>query len=407
MTKGMQERNFKFRCGSNEARIAGSPLEYIFFFSLVQKTFSVSNIYLCLWVEQRWSQIEAKRSKEDPMQTRIDRDRKISPANWKKIESGMRRNWWGRISGSHWSVGIFKLSFDICVFLRFRNITSSASPVFRFASFQVVSRFLSSPEKMYETRSENSSPVYRQLSPAEPRYEYSPAKLVDLTIPSDNYLPATIKHEVPQTVYDSNYNSQSPDYQRFYEDNYQSYDGGEKVTHAPYDDNSMGVHQQQLYQDYPKYIKIERDEDREPPILKSRPRKRRGQNFDSSDSENSQNGIGKSKPKRKSPQNFEDMQHQRIMANVRERQRTQSLNEAFASLRKSIPTLPSDKLSKIQTLKLAARYIDFLYHILSSSGPDSIVDADVIGNVCSYTAHEKLSRAFSVWRMEGDWNTNL
>lgn len=52
---------------------------------------------------------------------------------------------------------------------------------------------------------------------------------------------------------------------------------------------------------------------------------------------------------------YEDMQTQRVMANVRERQRTQSLNEAFSSLRKIIPTLPSDKLSKIQTLRLAAR----------------------------------------------------
>ncbi|XDA75510.1 hypothetical protein R6Z07F_005673 [Ovis aries] len=62
-----------------------------------------------------------------------------------------------------------------------------------------------------------------------------------------------------------------------------------------------------------------------------------------------------------SPQSYEELQTQRVMANVRERQRTQSLNEAFAALRKIIPTLPSDKLSKIQTLKLAARYIDFLY----------------------------------------------
>ncbi|XP_036092365.1 twist-related protein 2 isoform X1 [Rousettus aegyptiacus] len=54
-------------------------------------------------------------------------------------------------------------------------------------------------------------------------------------------------------------------------------------------------------------------------------------------------------------QSFEELQSQRILANVRERQRTQSLNEAFAALRKIIPTLPSDKLSKIQTLKLAAR----------------------------------------------------
>lgn len=61
---------------------------------------------------------------------------------------------------------------------------------------------------------------------------------------------------------------------------------------------------------------------------------------------------------------FEELQNQRVMANVRERQRTQSLNEAFASLRKIIPTLPSDKLSKIQTLKLATRYIDFLFQVL-------------------------------------------
>jgi twist-like protein len=51
---------------------------------------------------------------------------------------------------------------------------------------------------------------------------------------------------------------------------------------------------------------------------------------------------------------------QRVRANVRERQ---SLNEAFSSLRKIIPTLPSDKLSKIQTLKLASRYINFLCHV--------------------------------------------
>ena len=64
------------------------------------------------------------------------------------------------------------------------------------------------------------------------------------------------------------------------------------------------------------------------------------------------------------PQTFEELQNQRVLANVRERQRTQSLNDAFSQLRKIIPTLPSDKLSKIQTLKLATRYIDFLYQVL-------------------------------------------
>jgi len=54
----------------------------------------------------------------------------------------------------------------------------------------------------------------------------------------------------------------------------------------------------------------------------------------------------------------------RPSANERERARTQSLNEAFARLRRIVPTLPSDKLSKIQTVRLATRYIDFLYATL-------------------------------------------
>uniref|UniRef100_A0A3Q2YX02 Twist family bHLH transcription factor 1a n=2 Tax=Hippocampus comes TaxID=109280 RepID=A0A3Q2YX02_HIPCM len=90
---------------------------------------------------------------------------------------------------------------------------------------------------------------------------------------------------------------------------------------------------------------------------------------------------------------IDDLQNQRVMANIRERQRTQSLNEAFTSLRKIIPTLPSDKLSKIQTLKLAARYIDFLCQVLQSD------ELDARGSSCSYVAHERLSYAFSVWRM--------
>ncbi|XP_035266968.1 twist-related protein 2-like [Anguilla rostrata] len=99
-----------------------------------------------------------------------------------------------------------------------------------------------------------------------------------------------------------------------------------------------------------------------------------------------------------SAQSYEELQNQRVLANVRERQRTQSLNEAFASLRKIIPTLPSDKLSKIQTLKLASRYIDFLCQVLQSDEMDNKMSS------CSYVAHERLSYAFSVWRMEGAWS---
>ncbi|XP_012270932.1 uncharacterized protein LOC105694643 [Orussus abietinus] len=129
------------------------------------------------------------------------------------------------------------------------------------------------------------------------------------------------------------------------------------------------------------------------------------------------------KLRRKSGATYEEIQNQRVMANVRERQRTQSLNEAFAALRKIIPTLPSDKLSKIQTLKLATRYIDFLYRVLHCNAetedglednqgersPRSAVLAarEITSSSCSYMAHEKLSYAFSVWRMEGDWSSNL
>ncbi|XP_011185489.2 protein twist [Zeugodacus cucurbitae] len=130
----------------------------------------------------------------------------------------------------------------------------------------------------------------------------------------------------------------------------------------------------------------------------------------------------------------EEFHNQRVMANVRERQRTQSLNDAFKALQQIIPTLPSDKLSKIQTLKLATRYIDFLCRVLSTSeisllktmdsksilannglplGAASILNAATNGaenelkglrraTGASVIPPEKLSYLFGVWRMEGD-----
>ncbi|XP_056632503.1 transcription factor 15 [Diorhabda sublineata] len=52
---------------------------------------------------------------------------------------------------------------------------------------------------------------------------------------------------------------------------------------------------------------------------------------------------------------------QRSQANARERDRTQSVNVAFSTLRTLIPTEPKDrKLSKIETLRLASSYISHL-----------------------------------------------
>ncbi|XP_051497389.1 twist-related protein 2-like isoform X2 [Apus apus] len=126
-------------------------------------------------------------------------------------------------------------------------------------------------------------------------------------------------------------------------------------------------------------------------LQKRWPRKRGGQG-----------GVPSSPPGKRGrrsplPQPPEPPQAQRAIANGRERQRTQSLNDAFAELRKIIPTLPSDKLSKIQTLKLAARYIDFLYRVLQSDQLEHRAPG------CGSLAHERLSYAFSVWRMEGAW----
>lgn len=55
---------------------------------------------------------------------------------------------------------------------------------------------------------------------------------------------------------------------------------------------------------------------------------------------------------------------QRTVANDRERKRTQQLNEALSSLRRIVPSLPADKLSKYQTIKLATQYIEFLWTLL-------------------------------------------
>lgn len=66
--------------------------------------------------------------------------------------------------------------------------------------------------------------------------------------------------------------------------------------------------------------------------------------------------------------------HQRQAANQRERKRMRTINEAFEGLRERIPLASGDrKLSKVDTLKLAIRYIHQLMDMVntceSSSGP--------------------------------------
>ncbi|RXM33185.1 Twist-related protein 2 [Acipenser ruthenus] len=86
-------------------------------------------------------------------------------------------------------------------------------------------------------------------------------------------------------------------------------------------------------------------------------KKRRCSKKFSEDSSHSSGKRGK-KPSPSATQSYEELQKQRVLANVRERQRTQSLNEAFASLRKIIPTLPSDKLNCFYFLKKIKGFIE-------------------------------------------------
>ncbi|CAF2995268.1 unnamed protein product [Rotaria sp. Silwood2] len=66
----------------------------------------------------------------------------------------------------------------------------------------------------------------------------------------------------------------------------------------------------------------------------------------------------------------------RVSANKKERRRTQSINTAFSDLRTAIPNVqPDTKLSKIKTLKLATKYIEFLMDILAKDDPIAMPSA--------------------------------
>ncbi|KAJ3654144.1 hypothetical protein Zmor_013355 [Zophobas morio] len=245
---------------------------------------------------------------------------------------------------------------------------------------------------MFENRSDSdsSSPVYREL-PSPEYHHYHQSKLMDLTNSNEKFLPTVLPHQemVPYGYY--HHKEMQRHQEMLFYDEHKVFEEERKLESPQYPD-SRGQ-----YDFVTPFIKIEPEE--EVPVMKSRAFGRKRKSI-SSDEENSFQSA-KNKSRRKAPQSYEDIQHQRVMANVRERQRTQSLNEAFASLRKSIPTMPSDKLSKIQTLKLAARYIDFLYNVLSN---ENVLDVDLIGNVSSFVVRDRLLKAFTRWRMEGDWS---
>ncbi|XP_051162470.1 pancreas transcription factor 1 subunit alpha-like [Leptopilina boulardi] len=76
---------------------------------------------------------------------------------------------------------------------------------------------------------------------------------------------------------------------------------------------------------------------------------------------------------------------QRQAANLRERRRMQSINDAFEGLRAHIPTLPYEKrLSKVDTLKLAIGYINFLNELVrADKGNEQINGNNSLSGRCS------------------------
>lgn len=72
----------------------------------------------------------------------------------------------------------------------------------------------------------------------------------------------------------------------------------------------------------------------------------------------------------------------RVMANERERERTKSLNQALEILRDRLPVPEAEKRSKIQTLRMAKDYIEFLdiYMRSSSQLPPSHQTTADLGN---------------------------
>jgi transcription factor 1a len=66
---------------------------------------------------------------------------------------------------------------------------------------------------------------------------------------------------------------------------------------------------------------------------------------------------------------------QRRAANVRERNRMFQLNEAFDRLRKRVPTFAYEKkLSRIETLRLAVTYIEFMAKVVENNGDELNTD---------------------------------
>jgi twist-like protein len=97
-------------------------------------------------------------------------------------------------------------------------------------------------------------------------------------------------------------------------------------------------------------------------------------------------------PQLSSAADVEQSRQKRRMANGRERQRNQYLKRCYEVLRESIPQLSDVKYSKIKTLEIATRYIEFLQELPKSDVP--IDQLGLTGNNKDSVSKGTLHKAF-------------
>lgn len=95
---------------------------------------------------------------------------------------------------------------------------------------------------------------------------------------------------------------------------------------------------------------------------------------------------------------------QRQAANMRERRRMQNINDAFEGLRAHIPTLPYEKrLSKVDTLKLAIGYINFLNELVrADKGNDPLTGNNGLSRCANRDDSKKI-----IVRGEANFNLSI
>ncbi|XP_040157790.1 pancreas transcription factor 1 subunit alpha [Anopheles arabiensis] len=139
-----------------------------------------------------------------------------------------------------------------------------------------------------------------------------------------------------------------------------------------------------------------------------------GFNSDQENNDSMKDMYGNRTSKYRRPKCASQQAQQRQAANLRERRRMQSINEAFEGLRTHIPTLPYEKrLSKVDTLKLAISYISFLGEMLrkdkngNEAGSNGIKRVPVKEPPKKFIVRGGSGQTHSLsWHRKGDRNAN-